>query len=322
MAESKHLKGLVTGDGSEATVRAYSAFEEYELADYLAGMARDLPGIRVEIERMATATLNLRLLEEAGDPKNDIVLGWAATAMLEPKILELLEPGAIAESDALPAGCRDPEGRWFSPTGFVTAFGVNGPRLSQLGAGAAPNTWSALLREELRGEIVMPDPRVSGAGYLVATAILQGMGSEAGWAFLRALDRQVSHYPPSAWLPVETVAKGTSSVALSVAIAVVKSMDRGDPMSLVIPTDGAGFEPEVFASMRGSKEKAAGRRVLEWMTSSAAIPIYRRYRKIILVRDGEKDTSGIVARPIDVKAACEGRKAFVERWTHEIASRR
>ena len=319
---SKRLVGLVTGDGRDGTVRAYSAFEEYELADYLAGMARDLPGIRIEIERMATANLSARLLAEASEAKNDIVLGWAATAMFDPMILALLEPNAVAEADALPADCRDAEGRWFAPTGFVTAFGIHGGRLAQRGVPSAPTAWSDLLRDDLRGEIVMPDPRVSGAGYLTATSILQSMGEEAGWSFLRALDRQVTHYTPSAWLPVEAVSKGTSSIALSVAIAVVKAMDQGAPLSLVIPSDGAGFEPEVFAMMRGAKEKALGRRVLAWMASAAALPIYDRYQKIILVREGDAARPARAARAIDVKAACEGRQAFVERWTAEIASRR
>jgi aldose 1-epimerase len=325
-AAGKRLEGLATGDGQEGTVRAYSSFEEYELADYLTGMARDLPHIRVEVKRMPTSVLATCLLEQAAapGPGNDIVLGWAATAMQDPRILALLEPEGVQLGQTLGPAFRDPGGRWFSPTGFVTAFAVNTERARRL-ALPTPRTWNDLLDPRLRGELVMPDPRVSGAGYLLATAVLQHLGAEAGWAFLRALDRQVAEYPPSAWLPVEAAGRGGCTVALSVGIAVVRAMAGGAPLELVIPGEGAGFEPEVFAMMRGARNKPAARQVLEWMAGPAALPLYRRYRKVLLVGAGASPTApgleSAAIRPIDVPAAAAAKPAFAARWDAEIAAR-
>jgi iron(III) transport system substrate-binding protein len=277
---------------------------------------------------MSTGALRDRLLAEADAPGNDIILGSAATTMVELRVLRLLKPDAVDLAGRLPHDLCDPAGTWFAPTGFITAFAVCGERLAQHGA-RAPSTWRDLLQPELRGEIAMPDPRVSGAGYLIVTALLENLGTDLGWRFLADLRRQVPELMPSAWLPVDAASRGLSSVALSVAIAVIAAnrSRNGDgarhkPLSLVIPRDGARYEPEVFAMMRGTRQQAAARRVLEWMLSASALPLYQRYGKVICIKGAESggaDMAGAALVPIDVRRAAGRRGELVARVSRALA---
>jgi iron(III) transport system substrate-binding protein len=298
---------------AEVRLLAYSSFEEYELTDYLSALAKDVPSIAIDLVRMPTAELKARLLVERESPKFDLILGWAASAMFDPAILEQLEPHAAPNSRTLPPSHVDAQGRWFAPTGFSIGFCIHDEYLHAHNL-PRPRSWEDLLDPRLKGHITMPSPQSSGAAFLILCTLLQKQGKNDGWAYLEALHAQIADYGRSAWHPVAAVGKGHCGVAISVVIAGARQIQLGMPVSLVLPEDGSGYELEVFAAGRTSRFKPEARQVLEWLVSPRALSIYKSYRKVIFLPQADDILDDSNMFPIDMTWATKERSAILSHW--------
>jgi iron(III) transport system substrate-binding protein len=281
-------------------LKAYSAFEPYELTDYLEALAGRLPDISIEVERMATATLTQRLLTETPHANADLILGWADSAARTPALRGL----ALAR-----AGTSDGYAR---PTGFSTALVVDTRLLNDLNIGIA--TWRDLARPALRGRIAFPDPVTSGAGFLALATLIQGFPGDEGWDVLEAICRNVSAWPGSAWQPAAMCGGGEIVVGVTVRIAARKrTSGPAEPhLALVEPQDACGVEAEVYGVLNGTQAANAAGRVVDWVLSNEARALFDNHHKINLA----KADAGHFK--IDVEHAIASRG----RWLNKLADLR
>ncbi len=256
-----------TGTGEVARLRAYSSFEPYELADYRTALARALPGVAIEIERMPTAILTERLLREAAAPGADLVIGWADTA---------------AQTDGLQGVCIESEGDgWVRPTGFSTAFIADAEAIKAYGARPV-TTWEDLAQDALRSRVLFPDPSLSGAGFLAMTTLLQFYGEGDGWALLEAICANVRAFPGSAWAPAAATGSDGVALGVTVRIAAAKRQVEVPRLAAIEPADVIGAEAEVYGVLNSTGHPEAARRVIDWVLSDEARLLFSRYAKTIL----------------------------------------
>ena len=276
------LAALGAGAAQAGTVTAYTALEENEIADYVAAAKKSLPDIDVKVLRLSTGDLGARILAEAGNPQHDVIWGWAVTNMLDPRITAMVEPYAEKGVDKLPAAYKAPDGSWFAATGYMAAFCVNTEVLKAKNL-PMPTSWKDLANPIYKGEVVMPNPVSSGTGYLQVAALLQSMGNERGWQFLKALDANVAQYIKSGSRPCKSARAGEYAIGTSLAFAAIQSVEEGFPIKMVIPSDGAGYELEASALMKTSKNKADAKRFLDWTLSPEAAALYGKYKEIVTI---------------------------------------
>ena len=122
---------LFAADAQADEITVYTSYEEDEAAAFLAAMQRDLPDLKVNMLRLSTGDLHARMLAEAANPRHDVIWGWAVTNMVDPRILDMLEPYQPKGIERVPARFRDPQGRWFAKTGYMAAFCVNNEVLAR-----------------------------------------------------------------------------------------------------------------------------------------------------------------------------------------------
>lgn len=293
---STTLINAPTGDGSRATLKAYSSFEPYELADYLACLARLLPDVAIEIERMPTVALTGRLAQERDNPQADLVLGWADTAARSLDFTEqVFAPGADADG-------------WLRVTGFSTAFVTDPALLAQ--TGVRVDSWADLTQRALYGRIAFPNPAISGAGFLALATLLQRFGEEEGWHIVEGIYRNVRTTPDSAWEPARLTGEGEIAVGVTVNIAATNRQRELARLAVVQPRDVVGVESEVYGAFTHTRHNLIVREVLEWIASAEAKTVYAGYNKILL---GQPDSRLFT---IDAKQAVASR----ERWLARLDS--
>lgn len=61
----------------------------------------------------------------------------------------------------------------------------------------------------------MPDPRKSGTGNTFISSVLQNMGEEKGWEYLKALKPQVAQFTPSGFTPGQKAGAGEYLIAVN-----------------------------------------------------------------------------------------------------------
>jgi iron(III) transport system substrate-binding protein len=256
---------------SEITV--YTSLEEDDAKVYLDAFAKVAPEVKVNMLRLSTGDLGARMLAEKSNPRHDIIWGWAVTNMVDPRILEMLEPYAPPGVDKVNQQFRDPQGRWFATTGYLAAFCVNTEVLKAKNL-PMPASWQDLLDPVYKDQLIMPNPASSGTGYLQVSSILQMKGEEEGWKFLHALDKNMGQYIKSGSKPCKLTRVGEYAVGASFAFVGVKSIQEGYPIKVVIPSEGAGYEIEVSGLMKTSSNKADARRFLDWLLTPEAAKLY------------------------------------------------
>ena len=312
---------------SAGTITVYTALEEEEIEAYLEAAHADMPDLEINVLRLSTGDLGARLIAEADNPQADVLWGFAVTNILDPQIGELLEPYDVAGLDMLPDQYRADDARWFAPIGYMGAFCVNIPRLEQIDA-PMPRSWSDLTDPAFEGEVVMPDPGSSGTGYLQIAAILQGMGEEAGWELIEALDPSMAQYTTSGSRPCRMAQVGEYAVGASLSFVAMQGVSQGYPMEMVIPEDYAGFELEANALIAGTENEEDAKRFLDWTLSDSAAQVYSEYKSVVTIpgvpRSPLADEAGLpedldeVLFPMDFAASGEQRSAIIERWRDTV----
>ena len=317
----------VAGGAPAGTVTAYTALEEDEIAEYVAAAKRALPDVELKVLRLSTGDLGARILAESANPQHDVIWGWAVTNMLDPRVLALIEPYKAKGAEKLEAAYRAADDKWFAATGYMAAFCVNSERIKQKGL-PSPKDWSDLLDPKFKGEVVMPNPVSSGTGYLQIVGILQQMGEEPGWKFLKDLDGNVAQYIKSGSRPCKAARAGEFAVGASLAFAAIQSIEEGFPVTMVIPAKGAGYELEASALMAASRNKPDARRFLDFTLAPDTAVIYGKFKEIVTIAGfvpaASAQKAGLPANvskallPVDFAKSARERDTILARWQKEI----
>lgn len=283
-------------------ITVYTALEEDDVRVYLAEFAKAKPNIKVNLLRLSTGDLIARVLAERANPRQDVIWGTALTQMVDPRILEMADPYRPAGIDSVKTQFKDPQNRWFATTGYFAGFCVNTEVLKKNNL-PMPTSWQDLLNPVYKGQIVMPNAASSGTGYLQIVSILQMMGEEKGWQYLKALDKNMAHYIKSGSRPCKMAATGEYAIGLSFAFSGVKQIMEGYPIKLVIPSEGAGYEIEVSMLMKSSKNKEDSKQFLDWLLTLDAAKLYGERAEMSSV-PGAKPTEAVLKAglPADVSA--------------------
>lgn len=314
---------MLSGTAMANTITVYTAYEEDEAAAFLEAAKTSLPDINVNLLRLSTGDLAARIIAEKANPQHDVLWGFAVTSMVNPEILEGLEAYQPVGLDQVPKRFRDADGKWFAVTGYMAALCVNNERLQARGM-TMPTSWADLTDPSFKGEVVMPNPASSGTGYLMIASILQMMGEEKGWEFLDKLDQNVAQYIKSGSRPCNAASAGEYTVGASFALRAVKNIEEGYPITLVVPSEGAGNELEANALVAASKNKDAAKRFLDWTLSAEAANVYYDWKAIVTVPGGKMperftsaglpDDVSQVLFPVDFKAAADDRSRIIQKW--------
>lgn len=304
-------------------ITAYTSYEEDELAAFLDVMKQNLPDVEVEVLRLSTGDLHARILAEASNPKHDVIWGWAATSMVDPRIMAMIEPYTPAEIEKVPARFRDKDGHWFATTGYMGAFCVNNEIMAKDGL-PMPASWEDMIKPEYEGKLVMPNPASSGTGYLHVASILQMMGEEKGWAYLDALDKNMDQYIKSGSRPCNSASAGEFAIGLSFALRAIKNINEGYPITMVIPAEGAGHELEASSLMKTSQNKEDAKKFLDWTLSKSAEEEYNKWKSIVTMQGREMpesfkaaglpDDISTVLFEMDYAWAAENRDRILAEW--------
>ena len=251
----------------------YTSLEEDDVKVYLETFAKTEPGIKVNVLRLSTGDLGARMLAEKSNPQHDIIWGWAVTQMVDPRIMEMLESYKPKGIGMVNTNFQDPGNKWFATTGYFAAFCVNTEVLKKKNL-PMPSSWQDLLKPAYKGQLIMPNPASSGTGYLQVSSLLQMKGEDKGWKFLHELDKNMGQYIKSGSKPCKLTRVGEYAVGVSYAFVGVKSIDKGFPIKLVIPSEGAGYEMEVSGLMKTSKNKSDAKKLLDWLLTKQAGALY------------------------------------------------
>jgi iron(III) transport system substrate-binding protein len=289
-------------------------------------------GIRVLQAHKGTGEIGAQLRAEAANPKTDIWWGGTGDPFLqaaEEGLLEAYRPAYM--NDLYDWSVRQYAMSGNRVGGFYTSamgFGFNTEVLKKKHL-PEPRCWADLIRPEYKGEIEMSHPATSGTGYTIVAGLVQLMGEDAAFDYLKKLHRNTIAYTRSGQAQAPNVAKGEVAVGISFIFGFEKWRHDKYPVKAAAPCEGTGYEIGGIALVKGARNRANAQRYYDWLMSPAGqsigakagslqSPANRTFKPDPLIpsMDGVK----LIRYDFEKYGQAAERKRLIDRWTREVES--
>ena len=224
-------------------------------------------GTKVNMVAKGSGEALAQLNAERANPKTDIWFGGTGDPYLqaaeqgltlEYKSPQLAQLHPWAQKQAADSKYRT-VGVYLGPLGF----GFNTELLAKKKV-AAPKSWADLLKPEYKGEIQMANPASSGTAYTVIATLVQMMGEDKAFDYLRALHKNVSTYTRSGTAPIKAAARGETMVSISFVHDVTTEAINGFPVGQTTPSEGTGAEIGSMSIVKSGPNTENARKFYEW----------------------------------------------------------
>jgi iron(III) transport system substrate-binding protein len=303
-------------------VTVYTSLETDETVKYIEVARKDLPDLDIDIIRLSTGELGARMLAEKDNPQADLIWGWAVTNMEQFIPAGMIQPYRAKGTETLDKRFVHPKDFYAGIDMYIAAFCVNTKVLKEKNL-PMPKGWNDLLNPGFKGLIAMPNPVASGTGFLQIASLLQMYGAkegkEDGWEFLKKLDKNMGQYIKSGSRPAKMTAQGEFAIGCSFDFVVGELKKGGSPVEFVFPVEGAGYEVEANALLKGAKNPAAAKKFLDWAISANAMKAYSAFKLGVTLpgiptRSDMPQLAQINLYPMDFTWQGKNRDAILQKW--------
>ena len=304
----------------------YTALENDQLKPFKDEIEKAVPDVDIQWVRDSTGVITARVLAEKAAPKADIVLALAASSLLLFNKEGLLDSYVPAGADKLKEQFRPKDGMYIGHDAWVAVICYNTPEGDKIGV-KQPASFKDLLDPKYKGKLVMPHPASSGTGYMMVAAWVQNMGKTDAWTFMDALHDNMAVYTHSGSAPCVQAAKGERVAGLGFDMRGAREKSAGAPIELVVPSEGPGWEMEASALIKGSKNTALAKKVMDWAASKSANELYSKYYALVAhpeVKNLPKnypEAAETKMAKIDLQAMANDREAILAEWTKRYESK-
>ena len=322
---------VLAQSGGQQTVNAICSTDR-PWCDLAASDFQKATGIRVVQTHRPTGEALAQLRAEANNPKTDIWWGGTGDPFLQAAEVGLLEAYR-------PAYINDLHGwsvRQYAMSndmvgGFYTSaigFGWNTEVLKKKKL-AEPKCWADLIKPEYKGEVEISHPASSGTAYTVLAGLVQQMGEEAAFDYLKKLHRNISNYTRSGQAQAPNVAKGEVGIGITFMFSFEPWRHNKYPIQTAAPCEGTSFEIGGIALVKGARNPEAAKRYYDWLMSPAGQGTGGRANSLQFPANKNVKLDPRIPRLDDVRlikydfekyGKAAERRRLIERWTKEVES--
>jgi iron(III) transport system substrate-binding protein len=260
----------------------YTALENDQLAAYKAAFEAANADIELSWVRDSTGVITARLLAEKDNPRADMIWGLGASSVALFSTMDMLVPYAPKGLDQIKPAFRASKNppawtgmdAWLAVICFNTVEGgkKNLPK---------PTSWADLANPVYKDSVVMPNPASSGTGYQAVYAWIQLMGEAQAWEFMDKLHQNIAVYTHSGSAPCVQAAKGERTIGIGFDMRGAKEKTAGAPIDIILAKEGAPWDMEATAIVKGTKNLEAAQKLADFAISKSAYELYGKYYAIV-----------------------------------------
>ncbi|MDF2462821.1 MAG: phnS [Ramlibacter sp.] len=318
--------------GQPATVNAICSTDQ-SWCELAAQEFTRATGVRVLQTRKATGEALAQLRAEAANPKTD--LWWGGTGdpyyqAAELGLLDAYRPSYLGDLHGWAVRQYAMSQNYVG--GFYTSaigFGWNEEVLKRKNL-PAPKCWKDLLDPRYKGEIETSHPGSSGTGYTILAGLVQMMGEEQAFDYLKKLHRNVTQYTRSGTAQARSVAKGEVGIGVSFIFGFDNErVTNKFPVYAAAPCEGTSYEVGGIALVKGSRNRDAARKYYDWLmgregqqigarANSLQVPANKTFKPD--PRIPPIDNVRLIKYDFEKYGRAAERRRLVDRWVREVES--
>jgi iron(III) transport system substrate-binding protein len=227
-------------------------------------------GTEIAFTRKGTGEAYAQIKAESANPKVDIWWGGTGDPHLQAAQEKLTQKYASPALTSLQPWAQEQykraDGRTVGIYLGVIGLVYNSEVLAKKGM-KPPACWADLLKPEYKGEIQMANPNSSGTAYTMLATIVQLMGEEAGFDYLKKLHPSINQYTKQGPAPGMAAARGETGIAITFLHDGVTNAVRGFPVVGVAPCEGTGYEIGSMSIVDGARNLPAAKKFYDFALS-------------------------------------------------------
>src|SRR3712207_7 len=184
----------------------------------MAGAFRRANAITVSLTRPRAVEVYAQVKAEAQNTRADI--WWGGTgdphmqAAEEGLTVEYKSPKMGELQDWAVRQWEQSKNRTVGIYSGALGFGYNTELIKSKGL-AEPKCWADLLDPKLKDEVQVADPNSSGTAYTLLATLVQLMGEQKGFDYLKGLHKNINQYTKSGAAPAKATAQGETTVGIT-----------------------------------------------------------------------------------------------------------
>lgn len=249
----------------EGKVVWYVSMLDVDTAEQVAkGFEQKYPGVKVEVVRATAGVIYQRVLQEsqAGVFQDDVYSSTEEGHYAAMKDKGLLQAYWPVEADkVIPQFQKiDRENYYHVASVGLILITYNSQKVSP---NEAPKRWKDFLDPKWKGKISIGHPAFSG---YVATWMLS-LTQLYGWEYFEALAKQNPQIGRSIIDTVTTLNSGERVVAAGPDFVTLKSKNKGNPLELIYPEDGATLMTAPSAILKRAPHPNAAKLFMDFVMS-------------------------------------------------------
>jgi len=239
----------------------------------------------------------------------------------------LFEPYKPPTFAALPARFKHADGQWVAIADDPLVFMTNNKFLKEHNL-QPPASWNDLLAAPYRNMLQMADARTSGTAVTRIFSVLEVNGRDEGKAFeyMKKLRPNVQLYTKSGGGGTLPVGLGQAGGGIFFIVDALDTKAKGYDVVISFPKEGIGTAAEGIALVKGAKNPALGRKLIDWAASPAMQSKFAVHKINFVPSHPDVPVEASLAavlKPakifaIDADYAGANRKRVVDRWIAEI----
>lgn len=289
-------------------------------------------GITVDMTRKSSGETYAQVRAEASNPKGDVWWGGTGDPHLQAAeeglteeyvspMRDELHPWAISQAEA--AGNRT-----IGVYSGALGFGYNKELLAKNNM-PEPKCWADLIKPEYKGQVQMANPNSSGTAYTMLATIVQLMGEDAGFEYMKALHKNINQYTKSGSAPIKAAGLGETTIGIVFMHDAVSQSAAGFPVVTVAPCEGTGYEIGSMSLIKGARNADEAKKFYDWALTAAMQSRAQEVKSFQLPSNKSAtgsplspDLSTIKLIDYDFKkyGSSDERKRLLQKWDTEVST--
>ena len=273
MARTQMIVGLALGAAvllgsadASAQLNLYCTVQEEWCREMVTAFEKET-GIKVNMTRKSSGELYAQIKAESSNPKGD--MWWGGTG--DPH-LQAAEEGLTEEyTSPMNAQLQDwalkqwnqSKKRTVGVYAGALGYGFNTQLIAKKGL-PEPKCWSDLLNAKLKDDVQVADPNSSGTSYTMLATMVQLMGEDKGFDYLKQLHKNINQYTKSGSAPIKAAGSGETVIGIVFVHDAVAVAEAGFPIKSVVPCEGTGYEIGSMSIIKGARNLENAKKFYEF----------------------------------------------------------
>jgi len=305
---------------AKETLAIYTTLDE-PLARAIVAAFEEDTGIEVAWVRLSGGECVARLIAEKENPQISIWYGGVGLDHIVAKDKGLTTPYESPNAVNIPDNFKDIDFYWTGIYAGPLCFVSNTNLLTELGL-EAPTSWADLIKPEYQGQIMVANPGTSGTAYNVLATMVQILGEDEAFKYLKALDKNIFQYTRSGSAPGKSASLGEVAVGIGYAHDQVKLVSQGYPLQITFPSEGTGYEVASISLVKGGPQLELAKKLYDWALTERAAEIYASVFVCpfldVELKEGAIPISKVKTIVQDDVWAGANKDRLVAKWTNEV----